>query len=51
MAVALARLVSRRVHRLHIVDDADHPTGVVTLTDVLQFVLEGARADGWVGKE
>ena len=44
VAAALARLVSRRVHRLHIVDEADRPTGVVTLTDVLQFFMEGARA-------
>jgi CBS domain-containing protein len=51
VATALARLVSRRVHRLHVVDEADRPTGVVTLTDVLQFVVDGARADGCVGTE
>jgi CBS domain-containing protein len=51
VATALARLVSRRVHRLHVVDDLDRPTGVVTLTDVLQFVLDGAKAEGCVGKE
>jgi CBS domain-containing protein len=44
VTAALARLVSRRVHRLHIVDASDRPTGVVTLTDVLQAVLGAAQA-------
>jgi CBS domain-containing protein len=49
VATALARLVSRRVHRLHIVDGRDRPTGVVTLTDVLQAVLSEAQALGYGG--
>jgi CBS domain-containing protein len=39
----LARLVARRVHRLHVVDDGARPVGVVTLTDALAAVVAAAE--------
>jgi len=42
LATMLARLVSRRLHRLYIVDGDRKPVGVVTLTDVLRAVAKAA---------
>ena len=42
----LARLVARRVHRLHVIDDeTSAPLGVVTLTDALGAVLAAAEKE------
>ena len=38
----LARLVARRVHRLHVVDGDARPVGVVTLTDALAAAVKAA---------
>ena len=38
----LARLVARRVHRLHVVDSDARPVGVVTLTDALAAAVAAA---------
>jgi CBS domain-containing protein len=45
-SAVLARLVARRVHRLHVVDGASRPVGVVTLTDVLAAVVRAAAGEG-----
>ena len=45
-SVVLARLVARRVHRLHVIDDeTSAPLGVVTLTDALGAVLAAAEKE------
>ena len=45
-SVVLARLVARRVHRLHVIDDeTSAPLGVVTLTDALGAVLAAAERE------
>jgi signal-transduction protein with cAMP-binding, CBS, and nucleotidyltransferase domain len=39
----LDKIVSHRIHRVYIVDEADKPVGVVTCTDVLKLVCKHAH--------
>jgi signal-transduction protein with cAMP-binding, CBS, and nucleotidyltransferase domain len=39
----LDKIVSHRIHRVYVVDEAEKPCGVVTCTDVLKLVVQHAH--------
>lgn len=41
LSTTLQQLVSKKVHRTYLVDTERHPTGVVTLTDIMRVFSEG----------
>jgi CBS domain-containing protein len=41
--IILYKYVVHKVHRIYIVDDDMVPIGVITLTDIMRFLLEGEQ--------